>query len=239
MKIGMYLGYAPYIKPMSLKQEGLGRYLAFLTKGFIEAENKLTIACPNWVVPLLDELFDEEGIDTSNVEILTSTSEPVLFRLYVKWINRSRKPKIRRHRVKRAVISGMDWFVDILLRSKNMATFTLLIMICGVIGVLALPFLLALMLLYGVLRVVRLFLKILHINSGTFSVRNLIRKIPRIEVLIAMIQNRYSGLAIQEKIRQYSTDEIIRKAARMKNSPDVWYSPTAFWGNLTDSQVCV
>lgn len=232
MKIGMYLGYAPYIKPMSLKQEGLGRYLAFLTKGFIEAENKLTIACPNWVVPLLDELFDEEGIDTDNVEILTSTSEPVLFRLYVKWINRSRKQKIRRHRVKRAVIGGMDWFVDILLRSRNVATFALLVMICGIIGLLSLPFLFVLLLLYGVLRIVRLILRVLHINSGTFSIKNLIKRIPRIEFFISSMQSRYSGLVMQEKIRRYSTDEIIRKAARMKDSPDVWYSPTAFWGEF-------
>lgn len=230
MKIGIYLGYAPYVKPMSLRQEGLGRYLAFLVRGFIDAGNRLLIACPNWVVPLLDELFEEEDIDTTNVEILTSTSEPVIFKLYVKWINRSKIKRVKRHRIKKVVTSGMDWIVDIFLRSKNIITFTMLFMICGIVGLLLAPLLLVGAVIIGVLWSVRfLFLKVFHINSASFGMRDLIGKIPYVSECIAYMQNRYSSVIVQEKIRQYSTDEIIRKVSHLKKCPDVWYSPTAFW----------
>ena len=35
MKIGIYLGYAPYFEKISLRQEGLGRYISFLLKDLL------------------------------------------------------------------------------------------------------------------------------------------------------------------------------------------------------------
>lgn len=229
MKIGIYLGYAPYIKPMSLKQEGLGRYLSFLLKGFTQSGNQLMIACPNWVIPLVEELIAEEDIDASSMEILTSSTEPILFKAYVKWINRKHKPKTKRGRLSRAVINWTDRVLDVFLRAKNIAVLIILLVLCGLLGIVALPFLFFGGIIYGFARLVKTVLqKLFHVSVSIMSPRKILGGTS----IEKNLEENWNGVAIQEKIRRYSTDEIIKKARHMKNRPDVWYSPTAFWNEF-------
>lgn len=226
MRIGIYLGYAPYIKPMSLKQEGLGRYLSFLLKGFTQTGNEVMIACPNWVIPLVDELIADEDIDATSIEILTSTTEPVLFKAYVKWINRKHRPKTRRGRLSRAVINWTDTILDIFLRAKNIAVLIALLVLCTLLGIAAIPFLILGGIIYGLARLVKTVLqKLFRVSVSVLSPRKILRGTS----VGKSLKKNWNAVAIQEKIRRYSTDEIIKKVKHMKNPPDVWYSPTAFW----------
>lgn len=237
MKIGIYLGYAPYIKPMSLKQEGLGRYLAFLVKGFSETGNTITIACPNWVNPLLEELFDEVDIDVANIELLNPSADSALLKMYYKWANRKPKQKIKRNRIKRVMLSWTDLFVDILVHSKNIAVLLLIFILCVVIGIVLLPFILVAGIVGVLLGIIRkLLAKLLGVEATYLDLKRIIKKIPYLKDVFVSLRKRYSGSVIQEKIRRYSTDEIVRKANHMKESPEVWYSPSAFWGEFNELQ---
>lgn len=229
MRIGIYLGYAPYIKPMSLKQEGLGRYLAFLVKGFTQTNHQLIIACPNWVVPLVEELFTGEDIDTTNLELLTPTAEPVLYRAYVKWINREQKQRVKRNRLRKSVINWTDSLLELFLKMKNAVVLTALFVLGIVLGIIALPFAILGGLLYVFMRLLRaVFRKVFRINIPKAMIQRLLAR----SSIYRSVRERWDALTIQEKIRRYSAEEIIRKAKGMKNPPDVWYSPTAFWNEF-------
>lgn len=218
MRIGIYLGYAPYIKPMSLKQEGLGRYLAFLVKGFTQTNHQLIIACPNWVVPLVEELFTGEDIDTTNLEFLTSTAEPVLYRAYVKWINREQKQRVKKNRLRKSVINWKDSLLELFLKMKN-----------AVLSIIALPFAILGGLLYAFMRLLwAVFRKVFRINITKAMIQQLLAR----SSIYRSVRERWDAPTIQEKIRRYSAEEIIKKAKGMKNPPDVWYSPTAFWNEF-------
>lgn len=229
MRIGIYLGYAPYIKPMSLKQEGLGRYLSFLLKGFTQTGNHLTIACPNWVVPLLEELFTEEDIDTTNIELLTPSTESVLFSGYIKWINRKQMQRVKKNRLRKAVVNWTDSILELFLRVKNVVVFFALIILCVLIGIIVLPFAILGGVIYSLLRLTKaIFQKVFRMSASKIALR---RRLERSSI-VRSVKERWDGVAVQEKIRRYSANEIIRKANHMKNPPDIWYSPTAFWNEF-------
>lgn len=235
MRIGIYLGYAPYVKQMSLKQEGLGRYLAYLLKGFSETKNELVIACPNWVLPLVNELVEEEDIDVSKIEVLKPSSEPVLFRVYLKWVNRKNKkaPKKSRCRIKGAVVNILDKLMDVLLCTKNIMVLIGLVALAVILGIILLPLGIVSGIAYGIFKVLKVILvKIFHVQGLAINIKGIVSRLPLANRFWSYIRGKYTILIIQEKIRKYSMDEIIRKAKHMKNPPDIWYSPTAFWGEF-------
>ena len=70
---GIFLGYD---KNIPLKNEGLGRLLAFLVSGWAELPNRrLTIACPYWLVNDLQSLLADHGVAAECYDLLR-TSEP-------------------------------------------------------------------------------------------------------------------------------------------------------------------
>ena len=226
MKIGIYLGYAPYIRPISLRQEGLGRYLSFLLKGFTETGNSITIACPIWVVPLVEELFEEEDIDTTNIELLTPSGEPVLLRGYVKWVNRQHKPKKKKNRLRKAALSRIDGFLELFLHAKTTAQLMGLLLLTVLLGILALPFAIVGGLLFILLKAIKKVLKkLFRVSFNAFHPRRVCARLP----LLKSVRKSWNAGTISERVRQYSAAELIRRAKRMKAAPDVWYSPSAFW----------
>ena len=70
---GIFLGYD---KNIPLKNEGLGRLLAYLVSGWVKLpDRKLTIACPYWLVKDLQALLLDHGVASESYQLLR-TSEP-------------------------------------------------------------------------------------------------------------------------------------------------------------------
>ena len=152
MKIGIYLGYAPYFEKISLRQEGLGRYISFLLKGFVESGNQLIIACPKWVKPLLEELFEEQDIDTTQIELLMPASNPVIFDALRFFFNRSNIKKRKRKEFPKVFLSFADSIMDILISIRHIALFVLFMLLGAVLAFIALPICAVIALLYFGLR---------------------------------------------------------------------------------------
>ena len=93
MRVGLYLAYSPPNKKMSLKQEGLGRYLAELIRAFINNGDDVIVACPNWVVDSVEELVDDFGIEKNKIQYLLPKGESILYRLYLYRILKIKKTK--------------------------------------------------------------------------------------------------------------------------------------------------
>lgn len=89
MNVGIFLGYGPQV---IFRNEGLGRYLGGLIKGFSEANVSTTIVAPAWMKDNLYDFFHEIKIDESYIKIVTTKSEPVVWKLY-KWLVINNKKK--------------------------------------------------------------------------------------------------------------------------------------------------
>ena len=72
--IGIFLGYG---RGIPLRDEGLGRLLAFLVGGIAELPaHRLTIACPSWLVQELRALLDEHGVRPGAYALLGAVRRP-------------------------------------------------------------------------------------------------------------------------------------------------------------------
>ena len=99
---GIFLGYD---KNIPLKNEGLGRLLAFVVSGWIQLpSHRLTIACPHWLVKDLQSLLQEHGISQDRYDLLC-TKEPWWRKLQgrLKSFERAIRPTVHRYR---ALIRG-------------------------------------------------------------------------------------------------------------------------------------
>ena len=94
---GIFLGYD---KNIPLKNEGLGRLLAFLVSGWVRLpDRRLTIACPYWLVEDLKELLADHGVSSDRYELLR-TREPWYrqVQLRLKAAERAMRPAVHRIR---------------------------------------------------------------------------------------------------------------------------------------------
>ena len=55
-----------------LGKEGLGRYIGNLIKGFLSAGHQVTIACPQWSLATIDDLFQDFQIDSGKVNFIAN-----------------------------------------------------------------------------------------------------------------------------------------------------------------------
>lgn len=240
MKIGLYLAYPPYIKALSLKQEGLGRYLSFLIKAFIKNGCSVTVACPRWMLDSLDELIEEENIDRNRIEFIAPKAEPILYKIYLNRVNKL--SKIRRRRkggIKQATLNFADSIVSTLLYTKSIFIF-FLIMLAGILfSLVLLPFVIILGLLYACTKLLKkVFAKILKSEIENTDLKtNLKKYVKKSRILTSLalhIISVFSTAKIKERIRLSAAEEIIRRIKYMIDGPDVWYSPMAFWSEFNN-----
>lgn len=248
MNVGLYLAYSPPNKKMSLKQEGLGRYLAELIRAFANNGDKITIACPNWVVDSVEDLLDDFGIEKKAVQYLLPKGEPVFYRLYLHKVMKIKKSSKRR-RIQRLALRFLDRMITFAVSLKNVTVFTVLMVLMGTISILLLPvwiLLAIIMILWLILSKINK--KVFHITTDIVSKPHLflIRKIKKIRVaeqFMEYIKKHYNPMIIQERIRMSAAQEIIRHINHSAVETDIWYSPTAFWPEFNEIKgarvVCV
>lgn len=235
MRIGIYLAYAPSRKAISLRKEGLGRYLSFLLKGFVETGNRIVLVCPTWVLPAIQELCEEEGIDRNHIEVVASAAAPALYRIYYRITSRTRKTQKPRRRLEKALLNGIETAFDVLLGTKNM--FALLAwMILGLAaGLILLPFALVLGIVGGlVLGAVHLLERFFGITSVKGYIKNFGKALLRERKNREKLRKIFSIEKLVERVRRENAKELIRKIGNMKQVPEIWYCPTAFWKEFNE-----
>ena len=224
MKVGMYLAYNPPSKTISLKQEGLGRYVSFLIKAFIANDDSVVIACPDWLVETMYELFEQESIDKSRVEMILPQNAPLIYKIYVKFNNREKKRRKSKKYFAKAALNITDKFLDLIIGIKNIIELVCFIFLLGLLGIIALPFVLVgtivLTLLITILKIVK--------GNSKFSIKSVLKKIyfslfnnEYIKSFYYYIKNRYSTFNITKFIREKSAFEIIRRINSMKEPADI------------------
>lgn len=236
MKIGIYLAYAPHFK-ISMKNEGLGRYLANLIRILHNNGCKVCIACPTWMIEPVKELCDEYNFPVESIEFVTPSAEPVLWRLLKKRHSKEHKPRVSlKSRIFQASYSTAENLLTLLTIIKSDVLAFLLGIGIAVLGVISLPF----VALYYVLRLlwklVCLICKLFKIDISSKSglKQSVMNKIPGLNSIIQNLHSNHVGAKTAEKIRLDAVKSIFKRIKAMKAPADIWYSPMAYWPEFSD-----
>lgn len=228
MKIGIYLAYGPHKKDFSLKQEGLGRYMAALLKAFCENDYRVTVACPKWSLDTLNELLEDNNISKDKIDFVYPSSTPIILDLYLRWSERKKSEKKRRKsRITRAAINILDQMINVLLSVKNVTYFALIVVGMTILSILLLPIgLLSLIVIFFATIILKIWS---FFNHKKYSLVNIIKSNKVLAGISSHIHTKYSTLEVLERFRLGSAKDIIRKINAMVQKPDLWYCPMAFW----------
>ena len=215
MKIGIYLGYGP---KTILSKEGLGRYLANIINNLVLNGNEITIACPAWLLTSVEELLKDFQINETSVDFIVSHKTPILWNLY-SWKTRDRKQKIKKEsKFNKLICNVMDYFLTI----TNIIKFLGIGLFIILLGVVMLPVVAFLGILYGILKV------IVKIGKrGKFGAVKAVKKAIHYYSDINSVGNNVYSYIYNIIFEQVQKDLV----NRINNSEkqDVWYSPSIFW----------
>lgn len=233
MRIGIYLAYTPIIG-MSFVNEGLGRYLVMLIKMLQKNQNDVLIACPTWLTGAMGELLEEYDVPLDSIQFVTNVRPPVMWRVY----ERQHTPRKARRRLRDRLASASSALFGALftfvMSAKNMLVLLLLALAALVVGVILLPFAL---LYFGVKAIKGFILRVLRIRkkdeANSFIDTNpLFRKLDKrfhIKEKLPMLSEQ-----AREIIRKTAAQEMIFRINHLKEKPDVWYCPMAYWAEFGD-----
>lgn len=92
-KLAIYIAYHP---PVSLNEDGLGRYLSFMLQGAAQNGYPILIAMPSWTLKSLKILLADNKISLKDIELLTPGKLPIGLRVYdfLKNIKKNKSKKI-------------------------------------------------------------------------------------------------------------------------------------------------
>jgi glycosyltransferase involved in cell wall biosynthesis len=227
---GIFLGYD---KNIPLKNEGLGRLLAYLVSGWVKLPgHRLTIACPYWLVKDLQALLSDHGIATERYQLLC-TSDPWWrkIQLRLKELERNVRPGVHRirARLRGEALPAIDatkgtWFERIFLIDLNRLTnaknllaaslevFKLIVFVAMVLWLIRLiwPVILVMLAIVVAYRVWRKYRK-RNKDLASASPKKLMRKQKR-------RHKRYLH-EVSQLIKQINKQQIVKH----------WLVPTPFW----------
>lgn len=231
MKIGIYLAYAPHFK-ISMKNEGLGRYLANLIKILDSNGCKVCIACPTWMIEPVKELCDEYNFSIENLEFVNPSAEPILWKLLKKKNIKVTKPRISlKTRIFQASYSTAENMLALLAVLKSDVAALFLGIGIVILGIISLPFAMVyyvIRLIWKLIRLVFKFFKI-DLSSKHDLKRSIMNKIPGLNSIINTLYANHIGEKTAERIRMDAVKSIFKRIKAMKVPADIWYSPMAYW----------
>lgn len=240
MKIGLYLAYAPFPPKSSLKNEGLGRYLALLIQNFLNDGHTVVLACPNWMKDILSELLEDYALPMAmdRLEMLTTKLDPLLLKLYYKL--KSDKKKYRpkwRGRLSQVSDRFFEWMLNILLSIKSILFLVALIIFALTVGILCLPLVLGFLAVTLILKICNwIGTKVFKINRSVtvIGVINKFFSLPGISIIHRKVRYILDHTDIRELFRENAARELLKRIDMLKEPPEIWYSPTAFWSEFGD-----
>ncbi|EPE97113.1 glycosyltransferase [Rhizobium grahamii] len=225
-RLGIFLGFTP--KQM-VPHEGIARLIGFIVKGATESGDiSVTLAGPSWLKPEIIALLDDANVPRGSVEIVTTRKEPYIvkiWRVLAKIKSRDKKPKARKHRLKRLVKQLL------LLVVSWLSTRSTLLFVAGCILLAAAALILAIPLL-----LVLIFLAAAFVGSRTLPrvsrhpiSHRVLGKLGEFKLSVT------SSLNIVDRVRESELKRLIGKVNRRKDI-DVWYVPSMFWPEVSGLQ---
>lgn len=239
MKIGIYLGYPPRVR---LSSQGLGRYLQHLVKGF--ANNpaaSLVILTPSWLRDDIAEFLTDQDIPLDRITFLAPRRLPMairLFDLFERWKNRPgrlagvlQKLRSALNALNAGARSFVFAYVSRVLTSRSVAAFAIRLLPMLALAPVLIAAGVALMLPLAMLKLA------LAMARGLWSSRALtwtrLKARPFLALFTDLVPASRDPLigALFEQISREESRLMIALANR--EACDVWYSPTAFWPEVT------
>ena len=233
MRIGFYLAYQP-TRNMSLKQEGLGRYLAELTQALANNNDEIIIACPKWTVNIIEDLFDDYNIDRKNIQYVTPKAEPVFYKLFTYYMCKDvskKSPKICK-----VPLKLLDVFFALLLTIKNYLAFVALCLSVFILFILFMPLALlgSIMLLFYYVGI-KISDKIKsHGEECRKTIKSILRNNQLVYQFFKAIKNKWNISTIINILRIDASKDLIRQIDNMKHAADLWYCPMSFWPEFNE-----
>lgn len=242
MKVGIYLGYAPLLN-QSLVGEGLGRYLTVLVKLLQDRGNRVTLACPVWLLPNLRELFENYGFSQDSIEYVSTGGKPALLRVLEMLSGPpSDRPKVKlRDRLHRAALSWIDRWMGFLSQFKSALVMGFFLLLTLILLVVLSP----LLLLYGIVRGIHGFLRHRQERKREEQERQsapkekgtkqkggkppatFLQKV--VKKIRSFAYGRLFGGKVFDRMRTDACRELLGRIRRMREKPDVWFCLTSFW----------
>lgn len=237
MRVGLYLAYAPFPPNSSIRNEGLGRYLALLIKNFLQEGHTVILACPFWFKEILSELLRDYAIPEEEIELIMPKADPLILKLYYFLKTRTR---IKRKSKWRGTLSKssnqiLQLIIELFLSIKDVGILTILVLFILLFFLICTPIII-------LCTIIILTYKILNrVSRGVFRTNDRITFISLLRLLISLpIINRIymkinsitQMMDVRETLRELVAKELISRINMMKTAPDVWYCPTAFWSEF-------
>jgi len=224
-KYGIYLTYAP---EQNIRNQGLGRLLAFIIKGAINNGTTLVLAYPKWYHPELQALCEDHDIDINKIEIITTDGIPFLIRIKSLLEKLGKKEKKNFGFIKKLVQKTLNAIANLgiqWLGISNPLVFVFFGIIILTIGIVLSPLAFILFLSY-----------IMIILGKKITKKILLRTIQIFNLGILFsslksLKNNMFAYTIYEKILK---QESIRLSNKINKRSDIsaWLIPTLFWPDV-------
>ena len=218
MNIGIFIAYEGI---PDFRKEGLGRYLAYLTKGFLASENHVTIACPEWLIKPIGLLFEDNGIDIDKINLLT-IDQPSIMRFFLR-VKIEKKKKLRGNFAKmlgRGAFELTTKFLSI----TNTVAFVLISALFVVLFVVFFPLLFVFRIISSLFfRTKNLLVSTTVKTKSIFSFNALRGIVNHLAFKFTSVQKDYTEFMMR-KIINNNIYALIKRINHNK-CVDVWYSP--------------
>lgn len=220
MRIGIFLAYGPQTH---LGQEGLGRYLAGLVKGFSEQGQEVVILTPKWSVENITELFREFNIQDDAVSFSVLERVPVFWGVlkFAKKFRKKKEVKAKKYRILKTGVDLLEKLVGYMIHITNAVFFAALCILLFLLGCILLPFALVGTIVFLFAYLVRSLIKRQHISP-----KELYRKLRLVTRKLSK-----TGVSIDEYAYNQFMDRTIVSLVDKANRQDVdlWFIPALFW----------
>lgn len=226
MKIGIYLGYG---SKTILSKEGLGRYLANIINNLQLNGNKITIACPAWLVVSVEELLKDFQVNKTSLDFIVSDRTPIMWNIY-SWKAKDRKKRKKEKSIfSKFLCDVIAYFLTI----TNVIKFLMMGGLVFIASIVMLPIGLILGIIYAMLKIVVILGK-----KGKFSATKVVKKAIQYYSNINNVGNNIYSYIYNIIFEQVQKD-LVNKINHSEKQ-DIWFSPSIFWkqfNNINSTKV--
>lgn len=221
-KYGIYLAYAP---EQDIRNQGLGRLLAFIISGAIENKTPLVLAYPKWYESEIRQLCDDHHINFDHIDTITTSGVPLLIRIKNAVEQFSKQKKRKSGFIKHLLDVSIKSIGKVVIRwlgMSNLLSFILIGLVTLSLFIILLPLMIAVAILTSILLIAKKILsKILR------------RKYFRL--LSSPLRNLRRSMFAHQVFDMIRLQELTRLNDKINKRADVsaWLIPTLFWPEIS------
>ncbi len=229
-KYGLYLFYAPGVK---LAQEGLGRHLLEFLKATKNPSYNIEfiIACPSWMLKMLEELLHSDGLKLKDFTILCPKKQPILLQIHAFLLSRKKKYtggkffSNLKNSIKVKLHNTFDEFQNKIAATRN-------IWLLLFITIISMPFLFLALVALGLYKILQLVRHIcIEITAKMFNHKLLNKTKIKFNAAVFNPKNLPILTNFYQKIENEEANAVLKMINAYKDV-NAWYCPTAFWSSF-------